>query len=120
MGTTELVNAKDSIEKGILMIHWSGWRNEPKINSCILRSGIERVNIRPRKLFLVPNLGDNTIKEKIRIWYNNTIFLFLFRKLQSLVIYSNKIYKLLIDLMNFQRSPRSRYYSVNTYISILT
>ena len=62
MGTTELVNAKDSIEQGILMIHWSGWRNEPEINSCILRSeksrvnptneiGIERVNIRPRKLF---------------------------------------------------------------------
>ena len=87
MGTTELVNAKDSIEKGILMIHWSGWRNEPKINSCILRSeksrvnptneiGIERVNIRPRKLFLLQNLGDNTIKDKIRIWYNNTIFYF--------------------------------------------
>lgn len=68
MGTTELVNAKDSIEKGILMIHWSGWRNEPEINSCILRSeksrvnptneiGIERVNIRPRKLFILQNLG---------------------------------------------------------------
>lgn len=69
------------------MIHWSGWRNEPKINSCILRSeksrvnptneiGIERVNIRPRKRFLLKNLRDNTIKDKIRIWYNNTIFFF--------------------------------------------
>lgn len=66
MGTTELVNAKDSIEKGILMIHWSGWRNEPEINSCIRRSAksrvnptneIGRVNIRPRKLFLLQNLG---------------------------------------------------------------
>lgn len=67
MGTTELVNAKDSIEKRILMIHWSGWRNEPEINSCILRSekarvnptneiGIKRVNIRPRKLFILQNL----------------------------------------------------------------
>lgn len=102
------MNAKDSIEKGILMIHWSGWRNEPEINSCILRSeksrvnptneiGIERVNIRPRNLFYC-KIEDNTIKNKIRIWYNNTIFLiFLFRKRKSLVIYSNKIYKLLID-----------------------
>ena len=36
--------------------------------------GIERVNIRPRKRFLLKNLRDNTIKDKIRIWYNNTIF----------------------------------------------
>ncbi|KAF3652259.1 putative subtilisin-like protease [Capsicum annuum] len=35
MGTTELVNAKDSIEQGILMMNWSGWRNEPEINSCM-------------------------------------------------------------------------------------
>ncbi|KAH0670510.1 hypothetical protein KY285_024789 [Solanum tuberosum] len=44
MGMTELVNAKDSIEKGILVIHWSGWRNEAEINSCILRSEKSRVN----------------------------------------------------------------------------
>jgi hypothetical protein len=38
MGTMEAVNAKDFCEKGILMIHWSGWRNEPEIDSSIVRS----------------------------------------------------------------------------------
>lgn len=70
MGTTEPVNEKDSIEKKILKIHWSGWRNEPEIYSSILRSEtsrasptteieIERVNIRPRKLsfFIAKAIG---------------------------------------------------------------
>lgn len=37
MGTMEAVNAKDFSQKGILMIHWSGWRNEPEINLSIRR-----------------------------------------------------------------------------------
>lgn len=64
MGTTEPMNIEDSIEKQILVIHWTGWRNKPKtllsILIFILRSpginiklniDIERVNIRRRIYF---------------------------------------------------------------------
>ncbi|KAG7559307.1 hypothetical protein ISN45_Aa05g009020 [Arabidopsis thaliana x Arabidopsis arenosa] len=58
MGTTEPMNIEDSIEKQILVIHWTGWRNKPETLLSILifiqRSpginiqlniDIERVNI---------------------------------------------------------------------------
>lgn len=64
MGTTEPMNIENSIEKQILVIHWTGWRNKPKtllsLLIVILRSpGIniklnidsERVNIRRRISF---------------------------------------------------------------------
>lgn len=66
MGTTEPMNIEDSIEKQILVIHWTGWRNKPETLLSILifiqRSpginiklnlniDIERVNIRQRIFF---------------------------------------------------------------------
>ncbi|CAL9222136.1 unnamed protein product [Arabidopsis halleri] len=36
MGTTEPMNIEDSIEKQILVIHWTGWRNKPETLLSIL------------------------------------------------------------------------------------
>lgn len=64
MGTTEPMNIEDSIEKQILVIHWTGWRNKPETLLSILifilrppginiklNIDIERVNIRRRIFF---------------------------------------------------------------------
>lgn len=66
MGTTEPMNIEDSIEKQILVIHWTGWRNKPEtlLSSLIfiqrspginikLNIDIERVNIRQRIFFFL-------------------------------------------------------------------